>query len=154
MRLRVESAVALQRRFAEFLGSLTDDQLASLIDGRLTLAVSDRTTQRSRGTSALPPADAASTVTRHRPVGHRQRGSRRALMPEPEEAASTLRELSTEEEGSSYLESFKVTVPYLKEVAKALGFELLSKEKRSDALRKVLNQAIGARRKFAGLRQW
>ncbi|MFI7673448.1 hypothetical protein [Actinophytocola sp. NPDC049390] len=76
--------------------------------------------------------------------------------PDAEAAAiaSRLRETETEEEGAAYLRAQNLDADGLLAVAAALGLTRLDRLRRADLEKRVLKQAIGARRKFDGLRKW
>lgn len=68
--------------------------------------------------------------------------------------ASRLRELETEEEGAAYLQAQHLNRESLLAVAAELRLTRVERLKPSELEKRVLKQAIGARRKFAGLRKW
>jgi hypothetical protein len=68
--------------------------------------------------------------------------------------ASRLRELETEEEGAEYLRTQRLDREGLLAVAAELQLTRVARLKASELEKRVLKQAIGARRKFAGLRKW
>ncbi|ADJ49980.1 hypothetical protein AMES_8155 [Amycolatopsis mediterranei S699] len=68
--------------------------------------------------------------------------------------ATRLREIETEEEGASYLEAQHLDRESLLAVAAELQLTRVDRLSRTELKRRVLKQAIGARRKFAGLRKW
>lgn len=67
---------------------------------------------------------------------------------------SRLRELETEEEGAAYLHEQRLDHETMLAVAAELQLTRVTRLSRSELERRVLKQAIGARRKFAGLRKW
>jgi hypothetical protein len=81
-----------------------------------------------------------------------------AETPTPSADAATiairLRETETEEDGAAYLQEQHLDRDGLLAVAAALGLTRVTRLSRSELEKRVLKQAIGARRKFAGLRQW
>ncbi|WP_086847363.1 Rho termination factor N-terminal domain-containing protein [Amycolatopsis kentuckyensis] len=68
--------------------------------------------------------------------------------------AAHLRETETEEAGASYLESQHLDRESLLAVAAELQLTRVDRLSLTELKRRVLKQAIGARRKFAGLRKW
>jgi hypothetical protein len=68
--------------------------------------------------------------------------------------ASRLRETETEDEGASYLEAQRLDRASLLAVATELQLTRVDRLSQKELTRRVLKQAIGARRKFAGLRKW
>ncbi|MDQ0378585.1 hypothetical protein [Amycolatopsis thermophila] len=72
----------------------------------------------------------------------------------PEAVAARLRATGTEDEGAAYLRSLRLNRDDLLAVATALGLSRLGRLSTKALEAKVLHQAIGARRKFEGLRHW
>ncbi|WP_410610112.1 hypothetical protein [Amycolatopsis sp. lyj-109] len=68
--------------------------------------------------------------------------------------ATHLRETETEEEGASYLDAQHLGRESLLAVAAELQLTRVERLSQKELKRRVLKQAIGARRKFAGLRKW
>ena len=68
--------------------------------------------------------------------------------------AARLREIETEEEGAAYLRAEHLDREGLLGVAAELLLTRVDRLKQSELEKRVLKQAIGARRKFAGLRKW
>ncbi|MFC4855864.1 hypothetical protein [Actinophytocola glycyrrhizae] len=68
--------------------------------------------------------------------------------------ASRLRETETEEEGAEYLHAQNLDADGLLSVAAALGLTRVNRLRQANLEKRVLKQAIGARRKFDGLRNW
>ncbi|MGW3959151.1 hypothetical protein ACWED2_04965 [Amycolatopsis sp. NPDC005003] len=68
--------------------------------------------------------------------------------------ATHLRETETEEEGAAYLEAQRLDRDSLLAVAAELQLTRVDRLSQKELKRRVLKQAIGARRKFAGLRKW
>jgi hypothetical protein len=68
--------------------------------------------------------------------------------------ALRLRETDTEEEGAAYLQALHLDHKGLLEVATELQLTRVDRLSQKELRRRVLKQAIGARRKFAGLRKW
>ncbi|MEC3955154.1 hypothetical protein VMT65_19080 [Nocardia sp. CDC153] len=73
---------------------------------------------------------------------------------EAERIASQLRATETEEEGFAYLRAQGLDHQALLAVAHELHLTRVERLSRTELERRVLKQAIGARRKFAGLRKW
>ncbi|QYN23157.1 hypothetical protein [Amycolatopsis sp. DSM 110486] len=75
--------------------------------------------------------------------------------PDPAAIAAKLRRTDTEEQGAAYLKTLRLDREQLLAVAAALMITRipagLSMKKLTE---RVLKQAIGARRKFEGLRSW
>jgi hypothetical protein len=68
--------------------------------------------------------------------------------------ASHLRETETEDEGAEYLRTQGLDRESLLAVAAELQLTRVSRLNQTELEKRVLKQAIGARRKFAGLRKW
>lgn len=68
--------------------------------------------------------------------------------------ASRLREIDTEDEGATYLRAQQLDKAALLAVATELHLTRVDRLSRTELEKRVLKQAIGARRKFAGLRKW
>jgi hypothetical protein len=68
--------------------------------------------------------------------------------------ATKLRETETEEEGAEYLTEQRLARDDLLAVAAELGLTRVNRLPQTELEKRVLKQAIGARRKFAGLRKW
>jgi hypothetical protein len=68
--------------------------------------------------------------------------------------AVTLRTLETEQDGAAYLQVLRLSKDDLLGVAACLGLSRVQRLSYQALTRRVLKQAIGARRKFAGLRTW
>ena len=68
--------------------------------------------------------------------------------------AAHLRETGTEEEGAAYLEAGQLDRDDLLAVAAELKLTRVERLSQKELTRRVLKQAIGARRKFEGLRKW
>ena len=82
-----------------------------------------------------------------------------AAAPTPDADAAAvadhLRTLDTVPDGAAHLDTLNLTAAQLRAVAAACGLTRLPSGLSRAALRdRVLQQAIGARRKFAGLRHW
>lgn len=69
------------------------------------------------------------------------------------EIAARLRVTDTETEGSAYLDDLRLDRRSLLAVAAALQLTRLERLSAKEIRRRVLKQAIGARRKFNGLRE-
>lgn len=68
--------------------------------------------------------------------------------------ATRLRETETEEEGAAYLRAEDLDRESLLAVAAELQLTRVDRLSQTELEKRVLKQAIGARRKFAGLRKW
>lgn len=79
-----------------------------------------------------------------------------ATQPDAQAAAiaARLRETDTEEEGAEYLKSLHLSQEGLLAVAAELQLTRVERLSQKELRQRVLKQAIGARRKFAGLRKW
>lgn len=68
--------------------------------------------------------------------------------------AARLREIDTEDEGAEYLQAQRLDRDGLLAVATELQLTRMDRLSQKELRRRILKQAIGARRKFAGLRKW
>ncbi|BCK52989.1 hypothetical protein [Nocardia wallacei] len=68
--------------------------------------------------------------------------------------ASRLREIDTEDEGAAYIRAQRLDRATLVAVATELHLTRVDRLSRTELEKRVLKQAIGARRRFAGLRKW
>jgi len=100
-------------------------------------AADDETaSDESRPTAAVPPIEPAEPNV------------------EAAHIASHLRETETEEAGAAYLRAQQLDRETLLAVATELHLTRVDRLSRTELEKRVLKQAIGARRKFAGLRKW
>jgi hypothetical protein len=111
-------------------------------------------------TPAPVPVDSTSNAEQQTTV-HETRpsaaaSSTEAAKPNADVAAiaSRLREAETEEEGATYLRAQHLDRESLLAVAAQLQLTRVDRLSQTELERRVLKQAIGARRKFAGLRKW
>jgi hypothetical protein len=140
-------------RVTGFLIGLSPAQLTGLAEGRISLGIADD--------ASLDPVP-----QRSRQEVARDRSSRpapaRAPVPGGEavdyaEIAAMLRKQDTEEDGLAYLQAIrprgrKPIKSDLIAVAKELNLTLPASVTVADATRRLLNHAIGNRRKYEGLR--
>lgn len=73
---------------------------------------------------------------------------------DPAAIAAHLRETETEEEGAEYLRAQRLDRETLLTVAAELQLTRVERLRQTELEKRVLKQAIGARRKFSGLRKW
>jgi hypothetical protein len=118
----------------------------------------------ANATAAEPEAP---TPPRRAPVRNEPMVERQVAPREPERSAgpvtlngdvaaiaASLRETETEEEGAAYLRAQHLDRESLLAVAAELQLTRVSRLSQTELEKRVLKQAIGARRKFAGLRKW
>ena len=100
---------------------------------------------------------------RHRPAPPVEQPLPRPPAPAPEPPprdadmaaiAARLRDIETEDEGAAYLRAQHLDRDGLLAVATELQLTRVDRLKQAELEKRVLKQAIGARRKFAGLRKW
>ncbi|MFJ8817038.1 hypothetical protein [Amycolatopsis thermoflava] len=108
------------------------------------------------GTTETGPASPASARTT---VGRRTRDEdAHSSKAEPDvnvaDVAARLREIETESEGATYLRSQKLNRAALLAVAAELQLTRVDRLRQAELEKRILQQAIGARRRFAGLRKW
>ncbi|MFI6761208.1 hypothetical protein ACIBF5_18935 [Micromonospora sp. NPDC050417] len=162
------------QRWAEFVVQLSDHDLVALAEGDLTLSIirpslgSASNFGHPHATTAAPPRVSPSTETssplkavaprrpagsaapRHRPT---PAAASRPTSADAEKIAIHLRQVETETEGADYLNNIRPGNDLLREIGSVLGLKL-GRLRKEELVRRVLDQAIGARRKFAGLRDW
>ncbi len=125
-----------------------------------------------RGYSKLTKAELIDQLAGHHPArigspagepGQAGRRETRSVAPSTETTtpgvdaagiATHLRETETEDEGAVYLRARNLDRAGLLAVAAELQLTRVDRLSRKELERRVLKQAIGARRKFAGLRSW
>jgi hypothetical protein len=73
---------------------------------------------------------------------------------DPAAIAAHLRDTETEEEGAEYLRAQRLDRETLLAVAAELQLTRVDRLRQTELEKRVLKQAIGARRKFSGLRKW
>lgn len=94
-------------------------------------------------TSAAADTDPAHGTEQHDP-----------LTVDPAALAARLRSCETEDDGAALLEQQRLSRADLLAIAGELKLTRMERLSRAELRRRVLKQAIGARRKFAGLRRW
>jgi len=114
--------------------------------------------------SGLPRATLIARLARHEPgrtddpVVARTRPPEKPRTTEPDVdaalVATRLRETETEQQGADYLRSQGLDRDGLLAVAAELRLTRVDRLSQSELEKRVLKQAIGARRKFSGLRKW
>lgn len=136
-------ADAALRTLAAMLGTLSDDQLRALVEGRGRLVFT---------------ADGASTgpmrAVPHRPTA--RPASRPAPTPAPELAdgvdVATIRTMTTPDEVRSYLDARRFTVPMLRELARALGPTVpASGRTRTELVHGIVEGTVGFRARSKAL---
>ncbi|MFF1611884.1 hypothetical protein ACFVYA_29215 [Amycolatopsis sp. NPDC058278] len=143
-------------RAPEDLSVLTVKELHTLARNRRLRGYSKLTRAKlielltGRGPEALPaePAPPAPQPVTTPPPATARPGVDAAAI------AAHLRETETEAEGASYLEAQRLDRESLLAVAAELQLTRVDRLSQPELKRRVLKQAIGARRKFAGLRKW
>jgi hypothetical protein len=73
---------------------------------------------------------------------------------DPAAIATRLRETETEDEGAEFLRAQRLDKETLLAVAAELQLTRVDRLRQNELEKRVLKQAIGARRKFSGLRKW
>ncbi|MEV4535523.1 hypothetical protein AB0J82_17015 [Asanoa sp. NPDC049518] len=140
----------LQARIATFLAEQPAERLLALAEGRAMLSLVDGHPRAVPDTMSQPPP--ANVVAA--PGARRAPAVRRSTAPADLDAdaiAKSLRAKETLDEATEELAGHKLTVGGLKLVVRALG--LIPKGTKADITRQIINQAVGARRKYDGLRQ-
>lgn len=148
----------VNQRFADFLLEQSHESLIAFAEGTISLAFVDASPAPvgARGTSTPTKGKAQTTAPNPRPSTKKKAAAQKISpdLPTASEIAATLRQMESVEEGAAYLSSMgrKLTISALESVGAELGISL--PRKKDDAINKLLTQAIGARRKFTGLRSW
>lgn len=140
-------------RYSKLTRTALLDLLADFGPDRVDEPVAHRDTPDS-GQLDDPGAAGTSTEQKARPANLVPPSGIARTNADAVAVAARLRETDTEEEGSSYLDSLDLDREALLAVAAQLQLTRVERLSRAELKRRVLNQAIGARRKFAGLRKW
>ena len=98
------------------------------------------------------PAPAEQEIPRPSPMARPAEPTRRAV--DAAAIAARLRDIETEDDGAAYLRAQHLDREGLLAIAAELQLTRVDRLKPSELEKRVLKQAIGARRKFAGLRKW
>jgi hypothetical protein len=140
-----------KNRLLRGYSSLTKPKLIALLTGHGSAAPPAEPPPEPAPAPAPRPAPAAP-----RPVTSPPAPPKVTASPGVDAAAIAkhLRETETEEEGASYLEAQNLGRDSLLAVAAELQLTRVERLSQKELKRRVLKQAIGARRKFAGLRKW
>jgi len=132
-----------------------DELIELLIIHRLAQAKAPADKPKTPAPSSPQPVDDDSEARQHvtaretRPAAPTTQSS-----ADTSAIASRLREIETEEEGAAFLHEQRLDREGLLAVATELGLTRVDRLRQPDLEKKILKQAIGARRKFAGLRKW
>nr|WP_166640613.1 hypothetical protein [Amycolatopsis sp. SID8362] len=174
---------ALQAKVFEFLAQQDEATLEAIANGDAHLAIAGAQQSSEPPPTPTPPTPLTSlTVTELRALAKKRRlrgyskltrdrlvellGGPAVSEPEAPPAvaanpdsdaaaiASHLRETETEEEGAAYLQAQHLDREGLLAVATELQLTRVERLQPKELEKRVLKQAIGARRKFAGLRKW
>jgi hypothetical protein len=114
----VDISVALLRKFAEFTKKLTPDQLAAVASGELRFGLLDGPLRKT------PPSKPMVNI---------------------EQLAATLSTMTSRAAASDHIDGLGLTVPMLKETAKALGVSIIGVTKK-DAIRdRIVEHTVGFR---------
>jgi hypothetical protein len=164
--------VQLQYRVAAFLAGQNAGQLRALIEGRLSLTLvqaaetlvqagepafvsaagSEAAPTQKQSRPAPPPVVAPRSAAPPDPVP-RKVPSRRGRVPvvDADVIAARLRSCESMDEAAELLHSLNLSAEGQKDVVRALG--LTPKGRKAEVATQILKQAVGARAKFAALRQ-
>ncbi|QKV78070.1 Rho termination factor N-terminal domain-containing protein [Amycolatopsis sp. Hca4] len=150
-KLKVEELKALAKKRG--LRGYSKLLKAELIDRLLGHRAAAPPVEPPPAPAALRPVVTAPAAPAPRPVPTPQAVTAR---PGVDAAAIAvhLRETDTEEEGAVYLEAQRLDRDSLLAVATELQLTRVDRLSQKELKRRILKQAIGARRKFAGLRKW
>ena len=179
----LKQLAALQAKVFEFLARQDEATLEAIANGDAHLAVAGaQQPSEPPPTPPTPTPLTSLTVTELRALAKKRRlrgyskltrdrlvallGGPAVSQPEASPAvaanpdsdaaaiASHLRETETEEEGAAYLQAQYLDREGLLAVATELQLTRVDRLQPKELEKRVLKQAIGARRKFAGLRKW
>ncbi|GAB7047226.1 hypothetical protein [Catenuloplanes indicus] len=151
--------VQVQRRFADFLATLSNDDMLALAEGRAGLSLTDPAGIARTATPVDAPAAPATKPRAARKATGRSApkttGPKRGT-PSPHidhaDVANRLRQMDSIDDGSALLTELKPKVDDLKLIAEHLSTRTTGTK--TELTNRILTQAIGARLKFAGLRTW
>jgi hypothetical protein len=145
--------VAGLRKVAQLRGLVNYSKLrrAELVE---LLAGHDPDRAETAGAEPTPPETSSSTGAARPVGGHDARSSMSESNADVAAIASRLREIETEEEGAAYLREQNLDGAGLLAVASELQLTRVDRLRPTELEKRILQQAIGARRRFAGLRKW
>ena len=131
-------------------------------DGEITLAPNpnQKVLQQNDRDNAVTIGNDENHLVCRNPREPDSEGPELKLGPAPTEAeraadiASRLRETATEQDGAAYLKTQGMNREQMLRVATELGLSRVDKLSTTELEKRVLKQAIGARNKYAGLRDW
>jgi hypothetical protein len=135
---------------------LTHRALIDLLASRDTNQIDTLKAEPRPPAPATPdPVDDTPAAEQH-PTARETPPSTSTAQPNADAAAiaSRLREMETEQEGAAYLHEQHLGKETLLAVAAELQLTRVERLNPKELEKRVLKQAIGARRKFAGLRKW
>lgn len=138
--------VQLQARVTAFLAEQSVDQLKALAAGTATLVIADGSSAPLTAV-AKPPATPPQVV-RKPPKTTRRPAAKTAF--DAEAVVAKLRDCEEVDQATALLAEHKLTLSELKDVVRAL--DLTPKGRKDDVMRQIVNQTVGARRKYDGLR--
>lgn len=127
---------------------------AKLVGAQLALAQHSLAQAREEGTPAASPATPAVATASAPAMSPAAASAPAPVLTDAAGIASSLREMATEDEGRAYLHTQVLDRDRLLEVASQLGLTRIDRLGVAELERRVIKQAIGARNKFAGLRDW
>ncbi len=142
----LSALVQLQFRVAAFLADQPGERLLALIEGRASLALLDSPSEKQESPPAVdsPPTRPASPE----PI---RRATRAAPTVDAEAVAAQLRQCRSVDEAAVLLKELNLKAVEQQHVARALG--VTPKGTKPEVARQIINQAVGARLKYASLRQ-
>lgn len=121
----VAVSTALLRKFADFVKTLSADELARVSSGELKFELVERAARKTA------PAKAQVDVGRVR---------------------DDLRSMSTREAAASYIESLRLNADPLKDLARALGASLVGVSRKDDVRDRIVEHTVGYRLNSAAIR--
>ncbi|SFW11565.1 hypothetical protein [Amycolatopsis australiensis] len=154
---RPRDPAAKDRVQAAGIGNATDDDLAlALRDPLLSTRTHDEIRAEQKRRASRPHEDVAPATVAKTSAAAERSGSIEAAGSVPSAAAiaARLREAATVEQGANYLAEQKLDRDTLRAVAAELGMTRIGRLSDTKLRERILNQAIAARNKYAGLRNW
>jgi hypothetical protein len=130
-----------------FLRELDARQIRDLASGRATLALVDAAAEQLSAPAAKPaarPPEMPSTEPRRRPRATAGKTTGGGSPPDPAEVKAALVAMSSRDEAREYVSAIG-NVSQLRALAGALGVRVLSKERRDDVVRKIVDGTLGVR---------
>jgi hypothetical protein len=143
--------IQLQHRVTSFLAEQTVDRLRALIDGHLTLALVSSTAPEPIPAPEVMQPEVVKSSPRKKTARTTAPRNGKPVKAEAEAIATRLRGCESMDEAAELLRDLGLTAEDQKDVVRALG--LTPKGRKAEVTDQIIRQAVGARIKFAALRQ-